>query len=180
MSIETNQTAVVTGSSVGGRAGVSSLRQPFSIARQRLVVGSILVGIVLVAFGATVVSTAMPTVVSSLGGLYNYSWVFTAYLFASTITVPLWGKLSDVFGRRRFYLSGMVVFVIGSGLCGQAGSMEAMILFRTIQGIGAGAVIPLSLAIIADLYTVKERVRMQSLFGGSGVWPVSPVRFSVG
>ena len=90
MSIETNQTAVVTGSSVGGRAGVSSLRQPFSIARQRLVVGSILVGIVLVAFEATVVSTAMPTVVSSLGGLYYYSWVFTAYLFASTITVPLW------------------------------------------------------------------------------------------
>jgi len=173
MSIETNQTAVVNGASVEGRAGGSSLRQPFSIARKRLVVGSILVGMVLVAFEGTVVSTAMPTVVSSLGGLYNYSWVFTAYLFASTITIPLWGKLSDVFGRRRFYLSGMVVFVIGSGLCGQARSMESLILFRTIQGIGAGAVIPLSLTIIADLYTVKERVRMQSLFGG--VWGLASI-----
>lgn len=172
MSIEANQTATVTGSSVRG-AAVSPVRPPFSIARRQMVVGSILVGIILVAFEATVVSTAMPTVVSSLGGLHMYSWVFTAYLFTSTISVPLWGKLSDVFGRRRFYLSGVVVFVIGSGLCGQARSMEALILFRAIQGIGAGAVIPLSLTIIADLYTVKERARMQGLFGG--VWGLASV-----
>jgi EmrB/QacA subfamily drug resistance transporter len=172
MHVESNQTATVARSLVA-EAAVSAVREPFSIARRQMVVGSILIGIVLVAFEATVVSTAMPTVVSSLSGLHMYSWVFTAYLFTSTISVPLWGKLSDLFGRRRFYLSGVVVFVIGSGLCGQAGSMEALILFRAIQGIGAGAVIPLSLTIIADLYTVKERARMQGLFGV--VWGLASV-----
>jgi MFS family permease len=129
-------------------------------------------GIILAAFEATVVSTAMPTVVSSLGGLHIYTWVFTAYLLASTITVPLWGKLSDVFGRRRFYLAGIGIFLLGSGLSGQARSMEMLILFRALQGIGAGAVMPLSLTIIADLYTLRERARMQGLFGGYGGWPV--------
>lgn len=157
----------------GSEANTGPVQVPFSIARRQLVVGSILVGIVLVAFEATVVSTAMPTVVSSLGGLHIYSWVFTAYLFTSTISVPLWGKLSDIFGRRRFYLTGVLVFILGSGLCGQAGSMEALILFRAIQGIGAGAVIPLSLTIIADLYTVRERARMQGLFGG--VWGLASI-----
>jgi EmrB/QacA subfamily drug resistance transporter len=120
------------------------------------------------ALEATVVSTAMPTVIATLGGLAHYSWVFSAYLLTSTASVPIWGRLSDLYGRRRLYLAGVVMFLIGSLLCGLATSMTQLIVFRAIQGLGAGAVIPLSMTIVGELYTLQERPRVQALF--SGVW----------
>src|SRR5689334_5789642 len=100
------------------------------------------------ALEATVVGTAMPTVVATLGGLAHYSWVFSAYLLTSTATVPIWGRLSDLYGRRRMYLAGVLVFLIGSGLCGFATTMTQLIAARLAQGVGAGAIIPLSMTII--------------------------------
>lgn len=172
MEFQSDQPAAVTEAAVPRRAAPPS-HPPVSLRRRRIITAGVLVGIILAAFEATVVSTAMPTVIASLGGLNIYSWVFSAYLLTSTITVPLWGKLSDVFGRRRFYLAGVAVFLLGSALSGQSRSMAELILFRAIQGIGAGAVIPMSLTIIADLYTLKERAQMQGLFGS--VWGLSSI-----
>jgi len=127
----------------------------------------------LAALETTVVTTAMPTVISHLGGLQIYSWVFSAYLLTSTVTVPIWGKLSDIYGRRRFYLAGIVVFLIGSVLSGVAHSMTALIIYRAIQGLGAGAVVPIGLTIIGDIFTLEERAKMQGFF--SGVWGLASI-----
>lgn len=130
-------------------------------------------GMFLAALEATVVGTAMPTIVAKLGGLAHYSWVFSAYLLTSTVTVPLWGKLSDIFGRRLMYQIGVASFLLGSVACGMAGSMGQLIAARAFQGIGAGALVPLAMTIIGDIYTLRERARMQGLF--SGVWGLSSV-----
>jgi EmrB/QacA subfamily drug resistance transporter len=125
------------------------------------------------ALEATVVSTAMPTVIATLGGLAHYSWVFAAYLLTSTASVPIWGRLSDLYGRRRLYLIGIGVFLVGSALSGLAGSMLQLIVFRAVQGLGAGAVIPLSMTIIGELYALEERARTQALF--SGMWGLASI-----
>jgi EmrB/QacA subfamily drug resistance transporter len=125
------------------------------------------------ALEATVVSTAMPTVIATLGGLAHYSWVFAAYLLTSTASVPIWGRLSDLYGRRRLYLIGIVVFLVGSALSGAATTMWQLIIFRAIQGLGAGAVVPLSMTIIGELYSLEERARTQALF--SGMWGVASI-----
>jgi EmrB/QacA subfamily drug resistance transporter len=125
------------------------------------------------ALEATVVGTAMPTVISSLGGLSQYSWVFSAYLVTSTVTVPVWGKLSDLYGRRLLYQIGIAFFLLGTLLSGFSASMPQLIFFRAIQGLGAGALIPLGMTIIGDMFNVEERTRMQALF--SGVWGLSSV-----
>lgn len=125
------------------------------------------------ALEATVVGTAMPTVIATLGGLAHYSWVFSAYLLTSTASVPIWGRLSDLYGRRRMYLGGISVFLVGSALSGASTSMVQLIAARALQGIGAGAIIPLSMTIIGELYTLAERARTQALF--SGVWGVASV-----
>lgn len=125
------------------------------------------------ALESTVVSTAMPTVIASLGGLAHYSWVFSAYLLTSTASVPIWGRLSDLYGRRRMYLIGVGVFLVGSLLSGAAQSMIQLVFFRAVQGLGAGAVIPLSMTIVGELYTLQERARVQALF--SGMWGVSSI-----
>ena len=103
------------------------------------------------ALEATVVSTAMPTVIATLGGLAHYSWVFSAYLLTSTASVPIWGRLSDLYGRRRMYLTGIAIFLVGSMMAGAATSMPALIAARTIQGLGTGAIIPLSMTIVGEL-----------------------------
>lgn len=121
----------------------------------------------------TVVATAMPTIVAQLGGLSIYSWVFSIFMLTSTITVPIYGKLSDVYGRKRVYLISMALFLFGSILCGLARSMEQLIFFRAVQGLGAGGVLPLAFTIVGELYTLEQRARMQGLF--SGVWGVSAV-----
>ena len=142
--------------------------------RRRLAVTlGVITGMFLAALEATVVGTAMPTVISSLGGLNHYSWVFSAYLITSTITVPVWGKLSDLYGRRLFYQLGIAVFLLGSVLSGMAGTMTQLIAYRAVQGLGAGALVPLAMTIIGDVYTVEERARMQAFF--SGVWGLSSV-----
>ncbi|HET7436384.1 MAG TPA: MDR family MFS transporter [Thermoanaerobaculia bacterium] len=133
----------------------------------------VMTGMLLAALEATVVGTAMPTIVAALGGLAHYSWVVSAYLLTSTVTVPLWGKLSDVFGRRILYQAGVAVFLIGSVLCGFATSMTWLILARALQGAGAGALVPLAMTIIGDIYTLAERARMQGLF--SGIWGLASI-----
>jgi EmrB/QacA subfamily drug resistance transporter len=141
--------------------------------RRWIVTTGLLLGIFLAALEATVVSTAMPTVVASLGGLNHYSWVFSAYLLTSTASVPLWGRLSDLYGRRRPYLAAIAIFLVGSVLAGVSQSMLQLILFRALQGLGAGGLIPLALTIIGEIYTLAERTRMQAVF--SSVWGVASV-----
>jgi EmrB/QacA subfamily drug resistance transporter len=149
--------------------------QPLEMSSRRrwAVTIGVMTGMFLAALEATVVSTAMPTVIASLGGLSHYSWVFSAYLITSTVTVPVWGKLSDLYGRRLFYQLGIAIFLVGSILSGISTSMTQLIAFRAIQGLGAGALIPLGMTIIGDIYTLAERARMQALF--SGVWGFSSV-----
>jgi EmrB/QacA subfamily drug resistance transporter len=121
----------------------------------------------------TVVATAMPSIVAQMGGLSIYSWVFAIFMLTSTTTVPIYGKLSDLYGRKRVYAISMGLFLIGSILCGQARSMEQLILFRAFQGLGAGGVLPLAFTIVGELFSLEQRARMQGLF--SGVWGVSAI-----
>src|SRR6201991_2162780 len=136
--------------------------------RRVAVTAGVLLGMFLAALEATIVGTAMPTVIASLGGLNHYSWVFSAYLVTSTVTVPVWGKLSDLYGRRLMYQLGIGVFLLGTALSGFSQSMTELIIFRAIQGLGAGALVPLGMTIIGDTFTLKERAKMQAFF--SGVW----------
>jgi EmrB/QacA subfamily drug resistance transporter len=141
--------------------------------RRWAVTAGVMLGMFLAALEATVVGAAMPTVIASLGGLDQYSWVFSAYLLASTVTVPVWGRLSDLYGRRPLYLVGTVLFLIGSALSGASQTITQLIIFRGVQGLGAGALIPLSLTITGDIFTITERARMQGLF--SGVWGLASI-----
>jgi EmrB/QacA subfamily drug resistance transporter len=165
---------------MGERAGASAARAlvqrptlEMSVRRRRAVTAGVVTGMFLAALEATVVGTAMPTVIASLGGLNHYSWVFSAYLITATVTVPVWGKLSDLYGRRLLYQIGTAIFLLGSVLSGMSTSMTQLVIFRAIQGLGAGALVPLGMTIIGDIYTVTERARMQALF--SGVWGLSSV-----
>ena len=146
---------------------------PISVGRRRAITAGLLLGMSLGALEATVVGTAMPTVIATLGGLAHYSWVFSAYLLTSTASVPIWGRLSDLYGRRRMYLMGIVVFLVGSMLSGAATSMVQLILARALQGLGAGAIIPLSMTVIGELYTLEERGKAQALF--SGIWGLASI-----
>ncbi|HYK02327.1 MAG TPA: MDR family MFS transporter [Thermoanaerobaculia bacterium] len=141
--------------------------------RRWVVTVGVMTGMLLAALEATIVGTAMPTIVAALGGLAHYSWVFSAYLLTSTVTVPVWGKLSDLFGRRRLFQIGVLVFLIGSALCGFATTMTQLIIWRAVQGVGAGALVPLAMTIVGDIFTLEERAKMQGLF--SGVWGISSV-----
>lgn len=133
----------------------------------------VLLGIFMASMEATVVATAMPTIVGQLGGLEAYSWVFSGYMLTSTTTVPLYGKFSDLYGRKRVYTIAMLLFLAGSLLCGLAQTMQHLILFRLLQGIGAGGLLPLAFIIIGDIFSYEQRARMQGLF--AGVWGVSAV-----
>lgn len=145
---------------------VSTPAQDIQQQRQRLalILPGLLLGMLLAALDQTIVGTAMPRVIAELHGLEHYAWVFTAYMLTSTVTVPLYGKLSDIYGRRTFFLFGMIVFLIGSALSGMAQSMTQLILFRAIQGIGGGALFPIAIAIIGDLFPPAERGKWQGLF----------------
>jgi EmrB/QacA subfamily drug resistance transporter len=125
----------------------------------------------LTAVDATIVDTAMPRIVGALGGFSLFTWLVTAYMLTSTATVPVYGKLADLIGRKKTFIFGAVVFVGGSALCGFAQSMGQLIFFRAIQGLGAGAVLPVVQTIIGDLFTPVERAKMQGWF--SGVWGFS-------
>src|SRR5215217_6709443 len=129
------------------------------------------------ALEVTVVSTAMPTVVGELGGIQSYAWVFTAYMLSSTITVPIYGKLADLYGRKPIILFGIGLFLAGSIASGLASTMGMLIAFRTLQGLGAGAIQPVALTMIGDRDTREERALVQGAFsavwGGAGL--VGPV-----
>jgi EmrB/QacA subfamily drug resistance transporter len=136
-----------------------------------LTVVALLLGLFVAAMEMTVVSTAMPTVVAELGGLPLYAWAFAGYMLATTVTVPIWGKLADLRGRKPVLLAGTALFLVGSVACGGAGSMEALIAWRAVQGLGAGAMQPVTFTIVGDLFDVHERGRMQGLFGA--VWGIA-------
>jgi EmrB/QacA subfamily drug resistance transporter len=127
----------------------------------------------LAALEATAVGTAMPTVVADLGGMAHYSWVFSAYLLASTTTVPMYGKLADLFGRRRIFTVGVALFLVGAALAGTSTTATQLIIYRAVQGLGAGAVMPIAMTMVADIYSLEERGRMQGLF--AGVWAFSSI-----
>src|SRR5215211_9123465 len=138
-----------------------------------LVTAGIMLSLFLASMESTVVATAMPTMVGQLGGLEHYSWVFSAFMLASTTAVPLYGKLSDIYGRRKLYVSAMALFLIGSVWCGWANSMTQLIFARALQGIGAGGIMPLAFILIGEMFTLEQRAKMQGLF--SGVWGVSSI-----
>lgn len=134
--------------------------------RDRLeIVAGIMLALFLGALDQTVVGTALPRIVTDLGGNEYYTWVVTIYLLTSTITVPFYGRLSDVYGRRPFLLLGIGLFLLGSALSGLSQTMWQLVLFRGVQGLGAGALFPISLSVIGDLFSPAERGRYQGLFG---------------
>ncbi len=144
-----------------------------SVSPRALATVGVLGGVFLAAIEATIVATAMPTVVGQLGGLDHYSWVFSAYILTSTVTMPLWGRLSDLYGRRRLYLAAVAWFLAGSALSGLSLSMAQLVACRAIQGVGAGGLLPLGITIIGELYTLEERPRAQGFF--SLVWGVASI-----
>jgi EmrB/QacA subfamily drug resistance transporter len=138
--------------------------------RGRVLFG-VMLSIFLGAMESTVVATAMPTVVAALGGMAIYSWVFSGFLLASTVTMPLWGRLSDLVGRRTMFMIGMGTFLLGSALSGLAQDMVQLIAFRMVQGVGAGSLITLGMTIVGDLYGLEQRAKKQGYI--SGVWGVA-------
>ncbi|PCG87673.1 EmrB/QacA family drug resistance transporter [Streptomyces sp. WZ.A104] len=128
-------------------------------------IGALLLGMLLAALDQTIVSTALPTIVSELGGMDHLSWVVTAYMLAATAATPLWGKLGDQYGRKKLFQTAIVIFLIGSALCGIAQNMPQLIGFRALQGLGGGGLMVLSMAIVGDLVTPRERGKYQGLFG---------------
>ena len=127
----------------------------------------------LVAIDATVVATAVPSIVQDIGGFASFPWLFSAYLLAQAVSVPVYAKLSDVMGRKPIMLIGIGLFLLGSILCGVAWSMPVLIAFRVVQGLGAGAVQPMAITIAGDIYTLKERAKVQGYL--ASVWAVSSV-----
>src|SRR4026208_2546497 len=117
-----------------------------------LVTAGIMLSLFLASMESTVVATAMPTIVGQLGGLEHFSWVFSAFLLASTTTVPLYGKLSDIYGRRKLYVLASAVFLLGSVLCGLANTMTQLVFARALRGIGAGGIMPLGFILIGEMF----------------------------
>ena len=153
---------------------VEDYEQPrFSRRETVLTMFGVLMVMLLASLDQTIVSTAMPRVIADLHGFDRYTWVSTAYLLTSTVMVPIYGKLSDLFGRKPIFLFGVVVFLIGSALSGASQSMNQLIAFRALQGIGAGALMPIAIAIVGDLFTPRERGKWQGLTGG--VWGISAI-----
>ena len=141
--------------------------------RKPFVLAAIMLAMFMSAVEATIVSTAMPAIVADLGGFSLYSWVFSAYLLMNAVTVLIYGKLSDLFGRKPILIVGIILFLIGSILSGFAQSMQMLIVFRFIQGLGAGAVMPIASTIVGDMYTKEERAKIQGYL--SSVWGISAI-----
>jgi len=133
--------------------------------RTLIIIGALLLGMLLAALDQTIVATALPTIAGDLHGLSHLSWVVTAYLLASTVSTPLWGKLGDLYGRKVFFEAAIVIFLIGSALCGLAHSIFILIVFRAVQGIGGGGLLTGAQTIVADVVPARDRGRYQGLFG---------------
>src|SRR5579863_4872568 len=132
----------------------------------RAIFGSLMLVMLLASLDQTIVSTALPTIVGEFGGLAHLSWIVTAYLLATTIVTPLYGKLGDLFGRKIVLQSAIVLFLAGSALCGLSRSMTQLIVFRAVQGLGGGGLIVTAMAVIGDLFAPRERGKFQGVFGG--------------
>jgi EmrB/QacA subfamily drug resistance transporter len=141
--------------------------------RRPLVLASVMAAMFMIAIEATIVSTAMPQIAGQLGDLHLYAWVFAAFLLTQTAMTVVFGKLADLYGRKPVMLWGIAIFLVGSALCGFARSMAALIVFRLVQGVGAGAIQPVGMTIVGDLYTVQERGKIQGYL--ASVWGVSSV-----
>ena len=134
---------------------------------------SVMLAIGLIAIDTTIIATAVPSIVSDLGGFSQFPWLFSVYLLTQVVTVPLYGKLADSVGRKPLMLFGITVFIVGSVLCGAAWSMVTLIVARALQGIGAGAIAPMSMTIVGDLYSVEERAKVQGYV--ASVWGMAAV-----
>src|SRR5919197_5801376 len=137
---------------------------------RQLLTAAMMLAMGVVALEGTVVTTAMPSVVGQLHGLTLYPWVFSIYLLTSTTRVPIYGKRADVYGRKPVFLVGLALFLVGTLLCGASGSMVQLVAFRAIQGLGAVAVLPLVLTVLSDIYSLRERAKVQPLT--ASVWGV--------
>jgi len=151
----------------------ATVSAPAAMRRRPLVLAGIMLGMFMSAVESTIVASAMPTIVAALGGFTLFSWVFAIYLLTQAITIPIYGRLADLYGRKRVFCAGAALFLVGSALCGISWNMMALIAFRALQGLGAGAIIPVSTTIIADIYTPADRARMQGYLGS--VWGVAAI-----
>jgi EmrB/QacA subfamily drug resistance transporter len=149
----------------GDGAGEGAAPEPLTRREILLVFSGLMLAMLLAALDSTIVATALPTIVGEFGGLERLGWVVTAYLLAQTIVTPLYGKLGDLYGRKIVLQSGIVIFLLGSVLCGMSGSMGQLILFRFIQGLGGGGLMVTAQAVIGDIVTPRERGRYQGIFG---------------
>ncbi|MBP1933792.1 MDR family MFS transporter [Ammoniphilus resinae] len=140
---------------------------------QRNITIALLIATFLSAIEVTIVSTAMPVIVNKLGGMDLISWVFAVYLLTSAVTTPIFGKLSDLFGRKMIFMVGVSLFLLGSALCGFSQTMEQLIWFRALQGIGAGALMPTTFTIIGDIFDYEQRAKVQGLF--SAIWGIAGI-----
>ena len=139
--------------------------------RKRNIVIAIMVAMALGAVEGTVVTTAIPTIVKDLNGFELISWIFSLYLLTSAISTPIYGKLSDLYGRKNTLCVGIIIFLIGSTLCGLSQNIYQLIAFRAMQGLGAGAIFTLTYTIVGDVFTLGERAKVQGWL--STVWGVS-------
>ena len=131
----------------------------------RVIIGGLLLVLLLAALDSTIVATALPTIVGEMGGLTHLSWVVTAYLLAQTVVTPLYGKLGDLYGRKKVVQVGIVIFLAGSALCGLAQSMTQLIVFRAVQGLGGGGLMVTTQAVVGDVVPPRDRGRYQGIFG---------------
>ena len=139
----------------------------YTIGRVLAIYGAIMLALLLAALDQTIVATALPRIITDLGGLRSYSWVITGYVLAMAVTVPLYGKLGDIYGRRRLYIVAISIFLLGSALCGLAQSLDQLIVFRVVQGMGAGGLFALALATIGAIVPPRDRGRYQGLIGAT-------------
>jgi len=144
-----------------------------SAARRRVVLIAAMVGMFMAAVESTIVATALPTIVADLGGFHLFSWVFAVYLLGQAVTIPIYGRLADLHGRKRVFVAGTLLFLLGSALCGFARNMVTLIVFRALQGLGAGAIMPITTTVVGDIYPGALRARAQGYL--SGVWGIAAV-----
>ena len=156
-----------------GVQAVTEYASRLSRKRVILTTAAVIAAMFLASIDGTIVSTAMPTIAAELHSIDSYAWVFSGFLLAEIATIPLWGRLADMFGRKRIFLAGMIIFLAGSALCGTAQSMTELVIWRMVQGLGAGCILPVAQTITADLYTLEQRAKVSAVY--SGVFGLSSV-----
>src|SRR5579875_1992870 len=149
------------------------LAPAMSTALRRTVLAAALVGMFMAAVESTIVATALPSIVADLGGFHLFSWVFAVYLLGQAVTVPIYGRLADLYGRKRVFVAGTLLFLVSSGFCGFSRNMIMLIAFRALQGFGAGAIMPITVTVVGDIYPGALRARAQGYL--SGVWGIAAV-----